>query len=283
MYGLGDNIYQRPFVKKLCIRTERRFWLETPWPEIYSDIDNLFFVKPSTTLRTQNKNVNRQPNQLWVNAPNLLSVRIRYGSSEFMNGSIIDAMRKCFGVDPAPFDLPVFPSTKVDHPYIVVRPVTVRGEWRNEARNPAPEYIKEAVSILSKRGFKIVSVADLKANEEWAIEIPRHDIAFHHGELNIVDLLGLVRGASLVVGGIGWIVPACISMGVPLIAILGGQGAHNAPEKITCQSRMNLDKVKWIYPDNYCRCGNMLHRCDKTITRFSYKFEEAINQLCLAL
>ena len=52
MMGLGDNIYQRSFIKLL----DGDIYLRTPWPEIYKDLRNVFPVKSETILRTQRKN-----------------------------------------------------------------------------------------------------------------------------------------------------------------------------------------------------------------------------------
>lgn len=272
MFGLGDNIYQRAFVKAFG----RPVYISTPWPEIYRGIPEVHFIKPDTNLRTQKKNIERQPAGFWIKPRPMPSRRIRYGASELAKGSIIAAMQRRFRIEPEEFDLPQFMGPEISGQYAVVRPVTVRREWRNEARNPLPEYVIKAAEILRDRGFIVVSVADLQDGEEWTEGPPAHDIAYHRGELNVEQLLGLVQGASVVVGGVGWIVPACIASGVPLVTILGGQGGHNAPEKTTDPDRMDLSKTRWIYPDNYCRCAKMLHQCDKTITGFADKFQEAL-------
>src|SRR5215467_8128712 len=65
-WGLGDNIYARPFVKKLC--EHREVYLDTPWPEIYEDLPVKFILKPRR-LRTQMKNVDRQPETRWAPLP----------------------------------------------------------------------------------------------------------------------------------------------------------------------------------------------------------------------
>lgn len=275
MHGLGDNIYQRAFIREIA----ERVYLRTSWPQIYSDLPNVRPVKTNIRLRTQAKNVARQIDSVWHQAPALPVKRIKYNNASFKKGSILDAMRNCFGnVKPKVFDLPVFDGPEIFKPYAVIRPVSVRMEWCNIARNPEPEYIYRAAEILKSRGFLIVSVADLQDDAELTDMLPPCDLAYNHGELFFDQLIGLVRNASLVVGGVGWIVPAAIAAGVPLITILGGHGAHNAPEKITGPP-MDLSKTRWIYPDNFCRCSNMLHLCDKEIHSFEYKFEEALAAL----
>src|SRR4029077_16931518 len=67
MWGLGDNILQRPFIRALTRR--RQIYLETPWPELYRGINNLIFVEGRRELRTQLKNIARQNGSVWRPAP----------------------------------------------------------------------------------------------------------------------------------------------------------------------------------------------------------------------
>lgn len=273
MKGLGDNIYQRGFVSRL-----HGCYVETPWPELYSDLP-VHCVRISTTLRTQRLNVQRSK-YAWVSGPhNPRMIRIGYGSLELNRGSIISTMRSQFGVDPE-FDLPKFdaPQTVMQaaggRKIAVIRPHTVRSEWRNEARGPNPEYLVDAASILRARGYYVVSVAHLAAGAEWIVgHAPEADLVLHHGELGIAELLGLIRTAAIVVGGVGWIVPACIAARTPLYCVLGGHGGHNAPGKIT-DPCMDLSRVCWAIPDHYCRCENRDHKCDKTISNFAQQIGE---------
>ena len=57
MQGLGDNVYQRAFIKSLV--KSKEVLLETPWPEIYEDLPNIKFIKPQTKLRTQKKSLEK--------------------------------------------------------------------------------------------------------------------------------------------------------------------------------------------------------------------------------
>lgn len=280
MYGLGDNIYQRAFIRELT----GEIYLDTPWPQIYSDLSNVRPVAINTKLRTHAKNIASQAPEIWHQAPVKVDKRIQYqhGERSLMNTSILEAMKHCLGVKPKIFDLPKFTSPKIDSPYAVVRPVTLRSEWMNSARNPKAEYISSAAQIIRSHGVKVVSLADLKDCVEWADELPVSDLAYNHGELSLEEALGLIQGASLVVGGVGWIVPAAIASGVPLITILGGQGRLNAPEKIS-GAPMDLSRVRWIKPDKFCNCANRSHKCDKFISDFEFKFEQEMANLCSPL
>jgi hypothetical protein len=275
MKGLGDNIFQRAFVKPFAAK-QRHVYIETPWPELYADLP-VGVVKVATSLRTQAKNQSVSAAS-WVKAPVRPNViRVGYGHYNLSSSSIVKIMEGIFGVSPE-FSLPPLPACPVvtDKPIAVVRPVTVRTEWRNEARNPRPEYICQAADELRERGFHVVSIADLAPGLEWLVgDAPSADTAFHAGELRVMELLALIANASICVGGVGWLLPACAAAGVPMVVVAGGQGGHNGPARVT-DERMQPGLIRWVMPDNYCECGQMLHRCDKTIKQFRSKFCEAI-------
>jgi hypothetical protein len=168
--------------------------------------------------------------------------------------------------NPALFDLPdMGPSPIIsDRPIAVVRPVTVRSEWRNEARNPRPEYVNVLAAELMAT-HTVVAIADLAPGEEWLIgQLPPAHHHFVAGELAVRELLALVRDADIIIGGVGWIVPAGLALKVKTFIVLGGHGGHNAPEKIT-DPRLDLRHIGFAIPENFCRCTNMLHNCDKRI------------------
>lgn len=267
MWGLGDNIYSRPFIRAAARKFE--VFLETPWPELYADLD-IKFVRGARQLRTQQKNMARQDATRWHSRP-LPSWQVRIGYSNLASLSIIRSLERRWaaigsGFDPALFDVPdMGPSPMLsDLPIAVVRPPTVRMEWRNEARNPRPEYI-DAIAEELMATHRVVAVADLCPGEEWLISKPppahRH---FMFGELRVRELLALIRDADVVVGGVGWIVPAGIALKTKTFVVLGGHGGHNAPEKVT-DPRLDLSRIGFAVPETFCKCTNMLHNCEKTI------------------
>lgn len=95
MYGLGDSIYQRAFVRQFP-----GAFLRTPWPELYSDLD-VQFVRSDTSLRTQRKN-EEKTSVVYVRDPVRPSevLTIFYGPDELKKGSIVDAMTWQFGRRP---------------------------------------------------------------------------------------------------------------------------------------------------------------------------------------
>jgi hypothetical protein len=266
MWGMGDNIYSRPFVRAAAQQYE--LYLETPWPEFYADLD-IKFVRGTRKLRTQQKNMARQSDDRWSRPLPMREIRINY--FELARSSIIAAMERRWSVlevkfDSSLFDLPELGSSPVqsDHPIAVIRPVTVRTEWRNEARNPRPEYIA-ALACELMATHTVVAVADLAPGHEWIVgEMPPAHRYFVHGELAVRELLALVRDADLVVGGAGWIVPAGLALKVKTFVVLGGHGGHNAPARIT-DPRLDLSRLGFAKPERFCQCTNMLHNCDKMI------------------
>lgn len=259
MMGLGDGLFQRPFIKALA----KPIYISTPWPFLYSDITGVHFIRPQTTLRTQAKNIARHTN--WILPPGRQPTRqIRYGAE-----GIIPGMTACFGVAPAEFDLPSLPPSPVEGRYVVVRPVTVRSEWRADTRNPAPEYLAQASLEAWRRGYDVVSVADLQDGQEWLVgDPPSAHVRYHKGELPVEQLLALVKGAAAVIGGIGWLVPAALCAKVPAWIVCGGQGGYNAPERITPKGQTN---ITFAVPDNFCRCRLKQHTCNKEIKNYDAK------------
>jgi len=266
LQGLGDNIYQRAFIKALS--REWDIFLETAWPELYADLP-LKFVNPHTRLRTQAKNASRSKVQ-WVPRPiGCKQVKRNSYVNAFRGGrSIIAGMEESFGIklNAADFDLPPLPLVaKNDKPLAFVRPVTLRREWHNAARNPDPKYIADVVEKLRDSHY-IVTVADLEPNAEWLVGPPIHaDNNFMSGELRVMDMLALLGASDIVIGGVGWIVPASIALKRHCFVVLGGQGGHNAPEKIL-DRRLDCSRIGFATPENFCRCTSMRHNCNKTIS-----------------
>lgn len=276
LWGLGDNIYMRPIVR--AIAQSSTVYTDTPWPELYQDIKNVRFYYTKRLLRTQLKNIARQEKAIWSILPNKID-QILKPSYSFTKGTLFTELRKtmCFENINLTLDLPEFPR-KNTNKIAVIRPVTIRKEWLNSARNPLPEYIDEIAGQLLARGYHVICVADIDdINERVHGCMPR---ATEHilGGLPIKDLLGLIQSASLVVGGVGWILPAAIAANVPALIVYGGQGAHNAPQRLIEPHWRH--KVHNLVPDKFHNCVDMrCTKCDKTIARFSEKVHDYLKNL----
>jgi hypothetical protein len=265
-YGLGDAIYVRPVIRDAAARHD--LFVETPWPELYEDLP-LRFVEPPTALRVQSANVRRQPAGRWRSAPaSAPTVFLYYSAEAFSQGTVYDAMASKMPPVSAPaWDLPDMGPSPFDteSPLVLVRPAVRRRDWDNASRNPRPEYIEHVAGDMKARGYAVVVVCDLSIGEEW-IEghMPPHNLALTHGELSVRQLLAAIRDAALVVGGVGWIVPAAIACATAAYVVLGGNGGANAPEKII-HPDMDCSRMGFAWPTTLCRCSDTHHDCPKEI------------------
>lgn len=273
MHGLGDNIMQRPFIRAAA--QKRTVFLETPWPELYADLDNVKPVRANSRLRTQAKN--ERITQSAFHRPYGRRIRLHYGPSDLARTNIWRALARHLPLDgPFQLDLPPLPAHGIDtggKPLAVIRPVTARSEWLNTARNPLPEYVNGIAATLSLTHF-VVAVADLQDDEEWLVgEMPFCDLALIRGELTTLQALSLVASADVVVGGVGWILPAALAARRAAYIVLGGMGAHNAPERLLDPEWVPGDRIGFARPDAYCLCDQKTHQCDKRISGIDGHFQ----------
>ncbi len=272
MHGLGDNLFVRPYIRAAATR-DNDIYVSTPWPEVFEDLPVKFVRKP-TTLRTQRKNMDRQNSSRWTQPPQprqrVTQVRFSYGPALILKKSIPAALERVLPLDGQPykFDLPStidrYLSWRVNgKPVAIIRPVTVRKEWTNTARNPLPEYVNAIAQELGKTHHRII-LADLRQDEEWLEgPMPPGDEFVTQGEWNVKAVMTGVASADVVVGPVGFIVPMAIAAQTKAFIIMGGHGGHNAPNIIT-DPRMDLGKIHFALPDNFCPCRDMRHQCNKT-------------------
>lgn len=277
MQGLGDTIYSRPFIKAAVARGAD-IWLKTAWPQLFSDLPQVKCVSPGNIgLRTQHKNINLAASLgLYKQAPR----GVRWEHWHYVsrpNMSISAALNHGLPIGEGGdwrLDLPAFQfERRTRMPYIVVRPCTVRSEWRADNRNPLPEYIQRAVEPLID-DYVIVSVADLSPGHEWAVEpVPYADDRFHDGQLSVVELLAMVQNAAAIISPVGWAVPAALAARKPLLCIGGGQGYNNSPQRLV-DPRIDTGLIHWALPDNYCQCKTWTHPCNRVISNFDRHIKE---------
>lgn len=284
MRGLGDNIYQRA----VLARSDRPVILMTPWPQLFTDLDHVDCVRPfAHKLRTQRKNEMATPDELWSGvrvAHSSPRLKLHYGKKELAAGqTILRSLELGFGTIPnaAPIamDLPPIDAKRLrgkikakGKPIAMIRPVTIRREWKNESRAPRPEYIVEIAARLM-RTHHVVVVGDVSPGAEWLVgDMPPHHQAFMKGELDVLDLLALMTIASVNVGGVGWIVPAAMATKTPTFVVLGGNGGCNSPTVIT-DKRIKAPALGFARPSRFCPCGDMAHRCNKDIPDLIGTFE----------
>jgi len=126
--------------------------------------------------------------------------------------------------------------------------------------------------------YYVISLADVKPNEEWIVGPPPVcDLALHGGELSLGQLMALVELAEVVVGGVGWIVPAAIAYNTPLFIVFGGRGGFDNMTKIT-DPRMDLSNVSYSLPKYFCGCHESQHNCNKETPDFEETFKRFLKK-----
>jgi hypothetical protein len=241
MHGLGDNIHQRAILRQLLDRGDD-VWLRSSWVAPYHDLveRGLKILRHNAPLRTQAKNRDREAHLFHTGTcyPDE-TITVSYPIDVVKKtGSVLAAMCQVTGVDyeTADFRMPVpaeweeaayarvgdawgrMPSK----PMMFYRPLVVRTEWSNAARNPDFAAYKHLFDCIRDRFF-VVSVADLVPGVEW---IEGHeiepDLAFHHGELDFPALAGLISLSALVYCSPGFSVPLAQAVSTPVACIFGG-------------------------------------------------------------
>lgn len=296
MEGIGDHLYLRPFLKVLT--EEYKVYTTTFLPELYADIPGVHILNPKdfhdrgTTYRTQIEQFNNSEFEYQKNPPKSFDRTFdpHYGEADVKTYSIVSTFYRKLDL---PFhkelvwDLPNFASKldmkkfviPWDRKIAIVRPATVRKEWEVHTRNPHPNYIAWCARVLQENGYFVISIVNLKPGIEWTPDglVPPADLYLHSGELGIFGTLELLKRASVVVGGPGFVTPAAVSANVPLFTIFGGRMAYDTPYKIFHTS-MNLNKLGYAVPDNPCMCTETVHNCNKKITHIETKFMEFLTR-----
>lgn len=286
MQGIGDNLYTRPFVR-LLVEDGHDVYVHSVLPELYADLPVKLLNLGDSNYRTQKKAL-ATTTVTYSDGPEAFDrvIGVFYGIREMKAYNIINNMEKTFGyrigLTNYKMDLPAnLPAHGLALPgkMAIVRPVTHRKEWLNTSRSPKPNYVGWCARMLRDAGYYVISIADTDGENEWIDgEEPIVDLKLNRGELGLYRTLSLFRDAEVVVTGSGMAVPAAIAAGANLFTIFGGRGAFDNPHKIF-DLRMDMRKIYWALPDNFCRCYAMEHDCDKKISSLDDKFFTFMRQV----
>lgn len=273
MHGLGDCVHQRAVVRALK-KDGHTVAIETPWPQLYGDMESPLFL-PETTLRTQHKNcVNLSKRVPYLEATDLPKfdavLKNWYTGGEVRQYGFVGAMlhRLSLPWDEADFKInvppinnrlieQVLPMAK-GKPIMIYRPLVDRKEWDGcENRNPVSESYAALFEAIREKYF-VISIADLVPEVEWISGIPiKADMELHNGEVNLDALLWLFSVAAMVFCSPGFALPLAQAVGTPVICVFGGR--ENS--KLYTQNAATLG-VDTITP---CDCFDHRHACVKTI------------------
>lgn len=284
--GFGDCIYSRGIIRELCKTYE--IYIETPLPDMFRDLP-VNFIYTTTKYRTQSK-IKPSNKIKFVNLPeNIKKIKLHYDHDLASSTVMTMLLKQCeLPLDTKlTWDLPDFSDElkeaniqiPKDKKLAIVRPATIRAEWKVITRPPNPQYLYWASHALMEYGYHVISVADLEPDVEW-LHMGQDVVAnkkLYKGELPMYALLELMKQAEVVVGGSGFIVPAAISANTNLFIIFGGRMLYDSPHKIIPVHTKSL--VNWAMPANPCRCGIDIHpegepTCNKYIPDIDSKFME---------
>jgi hypothetical protein len=274
--GIGDNFWQRPFMKELC--KDNVVYLMTYTPQVYWDIPNLRAVRPPwKDFKHHNKLADNVEPQVWHDKPKYITLinRPDYWVGFKKDLSISDQFKSSMPITNYDFSFPVIHKIGADNKKIcIVHFPTQRTEWTCAARDPNPEYMQLLIDRY-KDDYFFISIADLSF-ESFTKEPLDIDYAFHNGELSLEDIFGLVKISDMVISPNCFLLPMSIAIGTKTFGVYGG---CQKPE-LFLDKDMNLSNYSQVTPDPFCNCLNPSHKCNKEIPRsiILQKFEELKNR-----
>lgn len=277
MQGLGDTILARPVVRQA--RVDRGpFFVATTYPQLFADIA-VHCVPLASNLRNQKANLERYPH-LFVHPKHAMRSEVwRYESADIVGGnmSMLQSLSRRADVHLRDAQLslpPVQPhGLPLPEPYLVFRPASVREEWNGAARNPDPRYLDLAVQHMRGLRYSVVSVAAIGAGEQRVGRKVLCDVHYDDGQLSPDQIMSVVCGSKGIIGGVGFATFMAIAAKVPMLCILGGNGAYNNPRTLL-DARWSARNLVLAVPDRLCPCGQNNHACVKTISHFDDRLIE---------
>jgi hypothetical protein len=275
MLGVGDNLHQRAVLRELMKTND--VWLESYYAAMFHDLiaDGLKIVPRHKPGRI--REATRMPRH--AGPPRAtLTRKVTYDRHKTLaHNSVLAAQFESVGLKaPAKpdFSLPVPEAWRMaarrqvlsrnttGKPVMVYRPIVLNKTWNCPARSP--DWLAYDALFSAIRGrFFVVSVANLKPNDEWIVgPRPDVDLRLERGELDFETMTGLFAEADMVFGNAGFTPILAQAVGTPNIVVYGGNEGFE--ETNACGA--HLAPTLAIEPDKPCRCHLRFHDCDKTIT-----------------
>ncbi len=276
--GLGDNLYQRPYV--LALAKTRPVYVWTPWPELYQGYPNVFFVKPDGIgLRTQWDHIQEVPEHVWSTPPaNARHVILDREECIVHNTTFLGEFdRQLPEVKEIDFEFKVpqewkdaalryLPPVLAGRPFCLVKPPVLRDQWTCPARNPNHKAFRLAIARMRlMTGLPMIAVANLVEDagkpREWldGDYSDSVDYAILRG-MPLPHLIGLFKLASCVICSPSYALPLGVAVRTPTFVVYGGHLAH----KTIYDERMG-GIIGHVAPEPFCECN--MNKCPKCSTQ----------------
>lgn len=277
MWGVGDNIHQLAVLREAM--RSHDVYLQTANTSIYESLvkDGLKIIAYSERLAPRIRESRRLETVLRAprGAP---TRRLTYDKATiYRRGSILAAMFAAAGIkmpERPDFSLPIAPEWRANarrliatwrtggKPIMIYRPIVLNKVWECPARAPDPQAYAELFQSIRK-GFFVISVADLKPGKEWIIPPEQSvDVKLHAGELDFETLAALVAEADLVFANPGFMPVLAQSVGTRNVIVYGGNESFRTTNSVGA----HLAPTLAIEADKPCECHARTHKCDKRIT-----------------
>ncbi len=272
MQGLGDAFASRPTIAAL-IERHGKIVVETCWPQVFSDFRArglVRFVAPEPSpLRAQRRNTMARTGDYFDFFLPKTTIRLAYSTDGFRTGKTIpDMIAASAGVEPL-WDAFRHGMWRWDERAAsscgMYRLPTVREEYRNTARNPAPGLVPFVMGCIASvfEGMDWMHLNDLWEKEVLAEKDIEKSAKVTHGELGFDSIFSLMEHATCIVTPVSWMAWAAACIGAPTVCVSGG---YANPRLIFGSLGMRCMNFAVLVPDPFCNCLDPAHECKKQIT-----------------
>jgi hypothetical protein len=272
MQGLGDAFASRPTIAALVER-HGPIYIETCWPQVFSDFRARglakFLAPEPTPLRAQKRNAMARSSDYFDFVFPKTVIRLGYSTDGFRTGKTIpDMIAESAGVEPR-WDMFRHQLWRWEERHAlsvgVYRLPTVRTEYHNTARNPAPGIMPFVMGCIANvfKGIDWVHFNDLWEGETLAEEDITGGAKITKGEWGFDSIFSFMERAVCVVSPVSWMAWAAACIGAPTVCVSGG---YANPRQIFGSLGMKCNNFAVLVPDPFCACLDPVHECRKTIT-----------------
>ena len=227
-FGLGDNVYMRPFVLG-ALKKYSTVDIKTPFPDFLYSGTPVRCLKPQTELKTQKEYIEKTkfPWKLPLGGYNK-KLKLNYSAGFHKGQNILETLQEQSGIVPESFqfDIPqpykakAKRLVKTNKPICFLRLPTIRKEWVASSRNAPMQYFQYVINQLKDTHY-IVSCLDLRNGAEWLDgELPTGiDLCLHNAELDVNGMLGLMAISDCLIGIQSNLIPLSCALQKPCFII----------------------------------------------------------------